>query len=109
MDINEPDWKVFRKLRDLALERYCQRVLREVQLTVDKTGGSYHDRYLKLWELLRNRDKTIAVASNDPRRSQAIIQLLNIVAEDLLTHEELNQFSEDTRERIEGITRSRDS
>jgi hypothetical protein len=45
----------------------------------------------------------MAFAFENPRRSQAIIQLVNIVAEDLLTDAELNQFSEETRERVELI------
>jgi hypothetical protein len=57
--------------------------------------------------LLRKRDKTLGYAFDDPRRSQAIIQLANIVAEDLLTEDELNQFSEETRESIEGLRQFR--
>jgi hypothetical protein len=103
LDIKESDCKIFRKLRLVALERYCKRILEDVRDTVDEPDGSYHERYLKLWDLLRSRDKTIAVAFNDPRRTQAIIQLAKIIAEDLLTEAELNEFSEETRERLEGI------
>jgi hypothetical protein len=103
MDIKESDWKVFRKLRELALERYCERVLNEVERLVQKKGAGSHERYLKLWGLLRKRDKTLGYAFDDPRRSKAIIQLANIVAEDLLTEDELNQFSEETRESIGGL------
>jgi hypothetical protein len=109
MDIKETDWKCFRKLRELALERYCERALNDVRRTIDASNSTHYERYLKLWDLLRSRDKTIAIAFDDARRSQAIIQLANIVAEDLLTDAELNQFSEDTRERLEGIKRLRDS
>jgi hypothetical protein len=108
MEIKESDWKIFRKFHDLALERYCQRVLAEVRLTVDNDAHNYHERYLNLWELMRSRDKTAQIAFDDPRRSQMIIQLANIVAEALLTEAELNEFSEETRERIEGITSLRD-
>ena len=107
MDIKESDWKVFRRLRELALERYCERVLDEVRQLAEKQGNSSHQRYLELWELLRKRDRTIAYAFDDPKRSQAIIQLANIVAEDLLTEHELNQFSEETREQIEGLKQFR--
>jgi hypothetical protein len=41
MDIKESDWKVFRKLRELALERFCQRVLEEVRVLLDKGIGSH--------------------------------------------------------------------
>jgi hypothetical protein len=109
LDIKGSDWKVFRKLRELALERYCERVLKDVGQLVDKDSGSYHERYLKLWELLRNRDKTLGLCFNDPRRSQAIIQLTNIVEEDLLTEDELNQFSDETRAQIEMIRNFRNS
>ena len=109
MDIKESDWKVFRKLRELALERYCQRVLKDVRRLVDKDSGSYHERYLKLWKLLRNRDKTLGLCFDDPRRSQAFIQLTNIVEQDLLTEDELNQFGDETRDQIEFIRNFRNS
>ena len=109
MDIKESDWKVFRKVREPALDRYCQRVLEDVRRIVDKNSSSYHERYLQLWELLRDRDKTIQIAFDDPRRSQAFIQLANIDAENLLTEDELNQFSEEMRERVESLRELRDS
>ena len=35
--IPERDWKLFRKVREAALERYCERVLREIaELTATK-------------------------------------------------------------------------
>ena len=103
MDIKESDWKVFRKLRELALERYCERVLEDVRRLVNRRNRGPHERYLQLWELMRKHDKTIAICFNDPRRSQAFIQLANIDAEDLLTEEELNQFSEEMQEQLETI------
>lgn len=109
MDIKESDWKTFRKLRELALERYCQRVIKDVQQVIANSHASNHERYLKLWALLQGRDETIAVTFNDPRRSTAFVQLVNIVAEELLTRTELNQFSEDLRERIESVMQVRNS
>ena len=109
MNIKESDWKVFRRHSEVALERYCERVLKEVRRTVDASNKTFHERYLELWKLLRRRDKTLQIAFDDQRRSQAIIQLANIVPVDLLTEAELNQFSEETREHIEGIQRLRDS
>jgi hypothetical protein len=105
MDIKESDWKVFRRLRELALERYCRRVLGEVRRLVEKEGGNSHERYRKLWELLRARDETLGRAFDDPRRSQALIQLLNIMNDELLTDDELNQFSIELRDHLEGIRR----
>jgi hypothetical protein len=106
-EIKESDWKVFRRLHGIALERFCQRVLEEVRSATADCDAGYHDCYLKVFALLRRHDKTMASAFNDPRRSTAFILLANINGEGLLTEEELTQFSPDAREAIEAIDRIR--
>jgi hypothetical protein len=102
MEFTESDWKVFRRLHGTALERYCERVLKEIRAAAE-CEGEYHDCYRKVYRLLRTRDKTLAAAFDDPRRSTAFILLANIIAEGLLTEEELRQFSSEVQERLEGI------
>ncbi|MFN2456322.1 MAG: hypothetical protein ABR577_19160, partial [Pyrinomonadaceae bacterium] len=70
-------------------------------------SDSYHDCYLKVFKLIQRRDKTMASAFNDQRRSSAFILLANINAEGLLTEEELAQFSSEMREALEVIDRIR--
>jgi len=41
--IPERDWKVFRELRALALERFCQRVLAEVAGVSGDESHSFHE------------------------------------------------------------------
>jgi hypothetical protein len=91
-DIKESDWKVFRQLREIALDRFCRRILDEIRAISEDTGRSPHERYLATYELTRRRDREIADAFNDPRRSRAYIQLLYILSLDLLTEEELSRF-----------------
>jgi hypothetical protein len=106
-DIKESDWKVFRRLHGIALERFSQRVLEEVRLATAECKDGYHDCYLKVYELIRKRDKAMARAFNDPKRSTAFILLVNIIEEGLLTDDELSQFSPEAREAIEVIERLR--
>ena len=106
-EIKESDWKLFRHLHGIALERFSQRVLEEVRLAATDAKDGYHGCYLKVYALIRNRDQTMAHAFDDPKRSMAIIQLANIVEEGLLTDDELKQFSEETRERLEIIEQLR--
>ena len=95
--INESDWKLFRQLRSVALERFCQRVLAEIeQLAADDTQSS-HDRYLAIYKLMMRRDKELAAAFNDLRRSTALFQLVQIQSHDLLTEEEMGRFGPETR------------
>jgi hypothetical protein len=107
IEIKESDWKVFRRLHGIALERFSQRVLEEVRLAATDAKDGYHECYLNVYALIRNRDKTMARAFNDPKRSMAIIQLANIIEEGLLTDDELKQFSAETREAVEVIEHMR--
>jgi len=99
MQINESDWRIFRRLHSIALERYCQRVLEEVRIAAD-CKDDYHDCYRKVYRLIRDRDKTMAAAFDDPRRSTVFLLLATMIGEELLTDEELKQFSPEAQERI---------
>jgi hypothetical protein len=108
MDIHESDWRVFRRLHKIALERFCKRVLEEVREAVEcKTD--YHDCYRKVYRLIRDHDKRMAAAFDDPRRSNAFLLLANIIGEDLLIAEELEQFSQEAQARIKMIQELRDA
>ena len=107
--IKEAEWKVFRGLHAIAVERYCQRVIDEARTTIDSHGEGYHDRYLKLFDLLRRRDKELGRTFDDLKRSNAVTLLLSIKRQNLLTDEEWMRLSAETREvveRIESIYRS---
>lgn len=99
MDINESDWRVFRRLHSIALERFCERVLEDVRKAAECTSN-YHDCYRNVYRLIRNHDKRLAAAFDDPRRSNAFMLLANIIGEGLLTEEELKQFSPEAQARI---------
>ena len=57
--ISERDWRVYKKFFEVALERYCERVLTDAQGIIGDSAGSSHDRYLKLYDLMKERDKEI--------------------------------------------------
>ena len=101
--INESDWKVFRDLHGIALERFCQRVIEEVQAIATSSTGGYHDRYTKLFDLMRRRDKELSRSFDDMRRSTALILIANIKGEALLTEEEWNRLSAETCEAVGGF------
>ncbi len=100
VEISESDWKVFRKLQEAALERFCERVLDELDRISSDMSRSHHERYLEVFHLLRDRDEMLARAFNDPRRSQMLQQLAAMHALDLLEAEELARFAPETQESI---------
>lgn len=99
--VSEGDWKVFRELRQVALERLCDKILAESRAEIERPGKSSHEKYLSLYKLLDKRDADIARGFNDFRRSTALMQIGIIHSMGLLTGEELRRFSPETLRTIE--------
>lgn len=99
----EADWKLFRSAREVALDRFCARILEESAALIADENRTYHERYGALHELLRERDRELARAFDAPRRSAAFLQLLQIDALGLLPDDHLARFTAETRDRIQGM------
>ena len=101
--VPESDWKLFRKLREAALERFTARTLDELVAVARDTSRTHHERYLATWELLRERDKQVARGFDNPGRSRMIEQLAFIHAKGLLEPDDFARFTQATRATIEGL------
>ncbi len=97
MRIPESDWKVFRKLHRVALERFCQRVLDESTAICAKNDATAHERYLELYALVQERNRRIADVFDEFRRSTALTSIRLMRVHDLLTADEIAEFSEETQ------------
>jgi hypothetical protein len=104
-EIKESDWKIFRKVHPVALERFCEQVLAESQLLHGDTKKSAHDRFSAIIRLFFERNKEVARLFDDFRRSTALIQIAVIKQRGLLTNEELSKFSEETQNLVASILR----
>ncbi len=102
-DIPESDWRRFKVVHEKLLEGYCRQILEEVAAASQGGQGSAHDRYLRVYRLIQERDKHLAKTFDDFRRSTAVMQLAIMRRMKLLTDEELSLFSEQTRTRVEAI------
>ena len=105
MGIPESDWKRFRKLHPVALERLCKKILGEVSTVSRDNSMSFHERYGKVFGIIRDRDRDIAAAFDGPRRSQALVQLSLMVKMGLIHENELAEFTEDSRAMISRFAR----
>jgi len=99
--IAEADWRIFRELQPLALERFCERVLGEAQRLSKDAGKTRHERYLAVYRFIRDSDKDLAFAFNDMRRSTAVQHIARIRNLKLWREEEFARFSAETREVVE--------
>jgi hypothetical protein len=74
-----------------------------VRLAADASSGA-HQRYLTIYEFMQRRDREMARAFDDPRRSRALQQLSAIQALGLLEVGELDAFTDETREAVEFLS-----
>ena len=100
-EINEPDWKVLRRAHPLALERFCERVLAEIDRVSHDGATSHHARYLQIFRILQQRDREMARLFDNPRRSHALTMLAQIRSQGLLTEDEFSSLSPETRGAIQ--------
>ena len=96
-------WKLFKPLREIALERFCEQVLDEVSRISSDGSKSKHERYLAIYRLMRERDKEIDPIFDTLRRSTAVRQLCSFRSCDLVTEQELQQLSPELRKSVENI------
>lgn len=101
--IKESDWKIFKKLRPLALQRYCERVMWDVDKIIHKEEEDAHERYIEMYKIVRDGDKKLAQMFDGFSRSRALDQLVMYYGNGLLNDEEIAQLSDETRERVLAI------
>lgn len=95
--MKESDWKLFQTLKPTLLNRLCERALQEcVQAMADETLST-HERFLKVFYLINERNEDVAVCFDDPRRSNLFIKLVELKVRDLLEPDELARFSEEAQ------------
>ena len=98
--IKEADWKILRQLHRVALERFCERILLEIERIHADSTKSFHQKYLDIYQVIQRRNREIAQTFDDLRRSTALTQLAAMQAHGLLTEDEFSRFSEETRDII---------
>ena len=106
MDISEHDWKLLRKLHEVALQRFCDRVLSEYRGVLDDVTQSPHARFLHIFELTRTRNRELADAFDDLRRSRALHHLFAMRRLGVITDDDLAHFSAETRSTVAGFGES---
>src|SRR6266404_886688 len=101
--IPESDWRHFKRVHQVSLERFCQRTLDDLGAMLRARQGSAHEQYRRAYELLENRDEEMARAFDDFRRSTAVMQLAIMRRMGLLSDVELSVFSEQTQQIVRGV------
>ena len=97
-DIREADWKRLRDLKPIALDRFCTRVLADIERLSSDSTSSSHQRYLAIYDLIQKRDKELGRIFDGLSRSSAVGKLLLMHRARLLSEDDMASFSEDIRD-----------
>lgn len=100
MAITEPDWKRFKELREVALDRFCRQILSECEVICRDESSTAHERYGNLYGLVQDRNRQMAHAFDDLRRSTAIHCLVLMYGLALVTDQEIMQFEPDVQRAV---------
>ena len=99
----ESDWKVFRELREVALQRFCSRIFDTLDQMRKNESGTHYERYVELYRWLHDRNDEMDAAFSDVRRSTMVLHLSTIASLGLLERGELERFTPETRRIVESL------
>ena len=102
-NIPEKDWKVIRKLKDELLERFCEKTINRIKHIIDNQGNSSYKTYLDLWKTMNQEDKKLSSMFDDLKRSTAINKITVWKRNSLISEDEFNLFSSETKELVEKL------
>jgi len=91
--ITESDWRKFKRVKEVALEKICGRLIDDVKEVIDGKNSSNHKKYIYMYELMENYDKRIAKIFDYNSRSKAMMQLVLMRSEGLLDKQDISSFS----------------
>jgi hypothetical protein len=99
----ERDWKQLRKIKDKMLASVCEIIFKKMDSVSENRHGREHEAYLELWKVLQEEDEKIAEMFNDLKRSNALNKLANCRYNEILSDEDLSEFSQETQNSIEKL------
>lgn len=93
--MKESDWKLFKKVKEIALERFCAEAMSDFEEAVQKEDTSNHEKYLNLYKLVENADKRMSLLFDGHSRSRAQLQLTLFRSEGLVENHGLEGMSDE--------------
>lgn len=100
VDITKADWKLFREKLPLWQERYMERLCKEyVELLSGDKDAS--ERFWELEERIK-KDRRRPGVNLSIDKSEMLWDLMLLIREDVITFEDLTDFSEELQEDIKG-------
>lgn len=104
LQVNEADWKMFRKKLPEWQEKYMESLIREYAVLLSGSGKA-SDKFWELEKRIREDQKCVGVVAR-MSRSNMYTNLLALIQDGVITLDDLEGFSDDLKERFAFLYRS---
>jgi len=102
----ERDWKIFRRLRERALERFFAEAVDELGRICGDGSRSVEARYREAFRFLDDRDRAARQAFDYLSRSRMLPHLATMVVMKLVDDADLGDLSTETQTRVRAMVPS---
>ncbi len=93
--MNESDWKLFCKIKQVAIEKYCEQQLADIGDILSGDIASSSERLHMIAQFTKSAEKQISSIFDGHSRSSAPFQLMLMRREKLVDVDLLSQLSDD--------------
>lgn len=102
-EVEESDWKIFRKRVPQWQEDYMKKLNKEYINILSRNGSAAKN----FWDLENRvfKDKRRVGVAIDMRRSKMLINILDLLEDHVINLEDLDEFSEELRKEVTQITK----
>ena len=102
MSVNEKDWKLFRKKLPEWQESYMEKLVEEY-IDILNGDGLASDKYWALEKRVKSDKKNPGVLMTDISRSNFLGLFTSLIGYKVISLEDLDGFSEETKEAVKNI------
>lgn len=106
MDISKKDWKLYREKLPGWQERYMEGLVKEY---IDILSSDEKEASDKFWELEERikKDKKHPRVLIEVRKSNALYDIIRFIALDVITYDDIADFSEELKQDVRDFTERR--
>lgn len=98
-DVNEKDWKLFRKKLPDWQETFMAELNKEYILILSQNRNA-SDNFWELEKRIREDKRKTAVLARDIRRSNMLSLMMDLIHEGAISADDLDGFSKDLQDRL---------
>ncbi len=91
--MKEPDWKLFNKIKEEAIDKFCCNALEEFNDVINNNPNCAHNKYLYLYKLVENKDKEMHLLFDGHSRSKVNLQLFGMRMNSLANEDLIKKLS----------------